>query len=163
MLPGTPDVSPRVSDSRDVQFLSAAHAAGLQALSMEPDVAAVAGVDVAISLDIALEFIALATKARENGRAFIFVLTHGPEVSGICRLIGVLGVPRLIVAVAHAYRGQGNGAFLVGHVLEYAFETLGLERVTAAGACLRVVSQFGRLEGNGLSRSEWLAKRLENG
>jgi GNAT superfamily N-acetyltransferase len=148
-----------VTQDRKVELLSADHIEGLRLLSMEPDVAGVAGIDVAIPLDAAAEFIGIATKAREDGRSYVFVLVEDGEVSGVCRLIGVLGVPRLIVGVRHAYRGRGNGAFLVRHVLEYAFETLGLELVTATGPCLRLVSQYGRLDGNGLSRSEWMAAR----
>ena len=124
---------------------------------MEPDVAAAAGLSVSLSVDQALEYIATVTKAREEGRSYIFVLTDGDDVSGICRLIGVLGLPRLIVAIGRRYRGHGNGSFLVRHVLEFAFETLQLERVTATGACLRLVSQFGRSESNGITRQEWLA------
>jgi hypothetical protein len=125
---------------------------------MEPDVAAAAGLGVALSVQEAVEYITVATKAREEGRAYIFVLTDRTRVSGICRLIGVLGVPRLIVAISHAYRGRGNGSFLVRHVLDSPLPTLQLERV-ATGACLRIVSQFGRPDGNGLSRQEWLAAR----
>lgn len=146
-----------MSSDRKVELLSAEHAEGLRLLSMEPDVAGVAGVDVGISLDAAADFIGIATKAREDGRSYVFVLVEDGEVTGVCRLIGVLGVPRLIVGVRHAYRGQGNGAFLVRHVLENAFETLGLGLVTATGPCLRLVSQYGRLDGNGLTRSEWVA------
>ncbi len=149
------------SESREVLLLSAAHTEGLRALSREPDVAAVAAVSVALSPEAAAEYIEVATKAREEGRAWIFVLTDHSEVSGICRLIGVLGVPRLIVAIGQAYRGQGNGSFLVRHVLEFAFETLKLERVTATGPCLRLVSQFGRLDGNELTREEWQAARTK--
>ena len=70
------------------------------------------------------------------------------------RLIGVRGFPRLIVAVGHAYRGQGNGSFLVRHVLEFAFENLKLDRVTATGPCLRLVSQFGLVsDGHALARA----------
>lgn len=148
-------------DSREVHLLSAAHAAGLRELSKEPDVAAAAALSLTLTHEQAVEYIAVATKAREEGRSYIFVLTDRTEVLGICRLIGVLGVPRLIVAVGHMYRGQGNGALLVRHVLEFAFENLQLEQVTATGACLRVVSQFGRLEGNVLTRQEWLAARAK--
>jgi GNAT superfamily N-acetyltransferase len=149
----------RMSESREVHLLSAAHAGGLRALSMEPDVAGAAALGLALSPEAAAEYIAIAAKAREEGRSYIFVLTDRNEVLGICRLIGVLGVPRLIVAVGHAWRGQGNGSFLVRHVLEFAYETLGLELVTATGACLVLVSQFGRLDGNGLTRSAWQAAR----
>ena len=108
------------------------------------------------------EYIAAAVKAREEGRAYVFVLTNGNQVLGVCRLIGVRGVPRLIVAVGHAYREQGNGSFLVRHVLEFAFENLGLEQVTATGACLRLVSQFGlQSNGQGLARKEWQEARVK--
>jgi RimJ/RimL family protein N-acetyltransferase len=150
-----------MSNSREVHLLSATHADGLRALSMEPDVAAVAAISVAPSPGETAEYITVATNAREEGRAYIFVLTDRTELLGICRLIGVLGVPRLIVAISHAYRGQGNGSFLVRHVLEFAFETLQLERVTATGACLRLVSQFGQLDGNGLTRQEWQTARAK--
>ena len=74
------------------------------------------------------------------------------------------GIPRLIVAVGQAYRGQGNGSLLVGHVLEFAFENLALDRVTATGACLRLVSQFGLLaDGHGLARQEWQEARTKTG
>jgi GNAT superfamily N-acetyltransferase len=145
------------SVSREVHVLSAAHADGIRALSMEPDVAAAAGLDVALSPEATIDHIAVATKAREEGRAYVFVLTDGDAVLGICRLIGLLGVPRLIVAVGHAYRGKGNGSFLVRHVLEFAFETLHEERVTATGACLALVSQFGRVGGSELTRQAWRA------
>ena len=128
---------------------------------MEPDVAGAAALDLSLTHDQATEYIAQAAKARDEGRAFIFVLTSGVDVLGICRLIGVLGVPRLIVAVGHAYRGQGNGSFLVRHVLEYAFEHLKLERVTATGPCLVLVSQFGQARGNELTRQAWLSARAK--
>lgn len=138
-------------------MLSPAHADGIRALSAEPDVAAVAGMDGPLSSEDVAVYIAAAAKAHEERQSYIFVLTDGARVSGICRLIGVRGVPRLIVAVGQAYRGRGNGAFLVRHVLEFAFEKLGLEQVTATGACLRLMSQFGlRSGGNALSRQEWL-------
>ena len=146
-----------VNESREVQFLSTAHAEGIRALSREPDVAVAAGLGVALSPEEAAEYIAVATKAREEGRSFIFVLTDRSEVLGVCRLIGVLGVPRLIVAVGQAYRGKGNGSFLVRHVLAFAFETLQLERVTATGPCLVLVSRFGRVDDGGLTRQVWQA------
>ena len=93
----------------------------------------------------------------------MFVLTTGSEVSGVCRLIGVLGVPRLIVAIGRKYRGQGNGSYLVSHVLEFAFRNLELERVTATGACLGIVAQFGPTNGIGLTRQKWLAAREKTG
>jgi RimJ/RimL family protein N-acetyltransferase len=106
-------------------------------------------------------YIAAATQARGEGRSYIFVLTNGSAVSGVCRLIGVRGVPRLIVAIGHAYRGQGNGSFLVRHVLAFAFDSLGLEQVTATGPCLSLVSQFGRLsDGGALTREDWLEQKL---
>ena len=146
-----------VSESREVHLLSTAHAEGIRALSREPDVAAAVGLSVALSPEEAAEYIAVATSAREEGRSYVFVLTDRSEVLGVCRLIGVLGVPRLIVAIGRAYRGQGNGSFLVRHVLAFAFETLQLERVTATGACLLLVSQFGRVHDSGLTRQEWQA------
>jgi RimJ/RimL family protein N-acetyltransferase len=148
-----------VTESGEIHLLSAAHAEGLRVLFMEPDVAAVAAVSVALSASGVVEYIAATTESREEGRSYVFVLTKGLEVLGICRLIGVLGVPRLIVAIGQAYRGQGNGRFLVRHVLEFAFESLQLERVTASGPCLHLVSQFGRADGNGLSKKEWLSER----
>ena len=148
-------------ESREVHLLAAAHAEGLRVLSMEPDVAAAAGMGGALSAEESHEYIDAATKAREEGRAWIFVLTDRTEVLGICRLIGVLGVPRLIVAVGHAYRGRQNGSFLVRHVLDFAFQTLQLERVTATGACLALVSRFGPVDGNGITRSAWQAERAK--
>jgi RimJ/RimL family protein N-acetyltransferase len=116
---------------------------------------------MAPSPDAIVAYIEEATKAREERRSYVFVLTDGSAVSGICRLIGVRGVPRLIVAIGQAYRGRGNGSFLVRHVLEFAFETLRLERVTATGACLSLVSQFGNVSnGNGLTREDWQKGRL---
>ncbi len=149
-----------MSESRGVYLLSTAHAAGLRILSREPDVAAAAGMNIAASEDDIGAYIASATRAREEGWAYVFVLTRGTEVSGVCRLIGIRGVPRLIVAIGHAYRGQGNGSFIVRHVLEFAFDTLELEQVTATGACLRLVSRFGsRSGGQGLTKAEWLEAR----
>ena len=144
-----------MSELRTVSFLSAAHAEGLRALSIEPDFAAAAGVSVALSPEEAANYIAAATEARVEGRAYVFVLTLGAEVLGVCRLIGVRGVPRLIVAIGGAYRGKGNGSFIVRHALEFAFENLQLERVTASGACLSLVAQFGRVDGNGLARQAY--------
>lgn len=150
-----------MSESREVHLLPAANAEGLRVLFREPDVAAVAAIIAAPSAEEVAEYVDEATKAQEEGRSYIFVLTDRSQVSGICRLIGVLGVPRLIVAIGHAYRGRGNGLFLVRHVLEFAFETLQLERVTAGGPCLVLVSRFGRLDGNGLTRQEWQAARAK--
>jgi RimJ/RimL family protein N-acetyltransferase len=109
------------------------------------------------------DYIATAEKAREGGRSYVFALVEGSEVLGVCRLIGLLGVPRLIVAVGGAYRGKGNGSILVRHVLTFAFEKLKIDLVTASGPCLRLVSQFGRLHGNGLTRTEWHAGRAKGG
>ena len=129
-------------------------------MSGEPDFAAAIGMITAPSPEAVADYIQAATKAQEEGRAYVFVLTDGNQVLGVCRLIGVRGVPRLIVAVGHAYREQGNGSFLVRHVLEFAFENLGLEQVTATGACLRLVSQFGlQSNGQGLARKEWQEAR----
>jgi RimJ/RimL family protein N-acetyltransferase len=151
-----------VSESREVQVLSADHAEGVRTLSMEPDVAGAAGLGVSMTPDETLAYMASAMEAREAGIANVFVLTDGAKVLGICRLIGVRGVPRLIVAVGRAYRGQGNGSFLVRHVLQYAFETLDLERVTATGPCLNLVSHFGLADGDGLDRQAWTAARARN-
>lgn len=148
-----------MSESHEVRLLSAEHAEGIRALSMEPDVAPAAGLSAALSLEEAAEYVAAATRAREEGIAYIFVLTDHTRVAGICRLIGVRGVPRLVVAIGRAYRGRGNGSLLVRQVLEFAFETLELERVTATGACLRLVSQFGQVDGIGLTRVAWQAAR----
>ena len=152
-----------MSESRTVAPLTAAHAEGLRVLSMESDFAAAAAMNVAISAEEAAEYIDTAEKAREEGRSYIFVLTDRDEVLGLCRLIGVLGVPRLIVAVGGAYRGQGNGSFLVKHVLEFAFEKLHLDRVTASGPCLHLVSRFGSLSTvhaiGGINRQEWQMAR----
>ena len=145
-----------MSESRGVYLLSTAHADGLRALSREPDVAAVAAISMAPSPGEIADYIAAAVKAQEEGRSYVFMLTDGTEVLGICRLIGVRGVPRLIVAIGHAYRGHGHGSFLVRHVLEFAFEILRLDRVTATGACLRLVSQFGvPSDGHSLTREDW--------
>lgn len=148
-----------VNESLSIAPVALAHAEGIRALSREPDFAAAAGMAIALSEEGAADYIATATKARNDGRSYIFVLTRGTEVLGVCRLIGVLGVPRLIVAIGGAYRGQGHGSLLVRHVLEFAFETLQLERVTASGACLVIVAQCGHVNGNTLTRQEWLAKR----
>jgi RimJ/RimL family protein N-acetyltransferase len=147
-------------DGRAIQHLTEAHADGLRRLSMEPDFAAAAGMTTSLSLDEAAVYVTVATKAQADGRSFVFVLTDRGDVLGVCRLIGVLGVPRLIVAIGGAYRGQGNGSFLVKHVLEYAFETLQLDRVTAGGPCLRILGQFGPLSnGQELTREDWKAAR----
>ena len=151
-----------MNELRAVSYLSAEHAAGLRALSREPDFAPAAGASVALSPEHAADYIATTTKAREEGRSYVFVLTKGTEVLGVCRLIGILGVPRLIVAIGGAYRGQGNGSFLVRHVLKFAFDNLHLERVTAGGACLSLVSRFGRLEGNGITREDWQGARAKS-
>ena len=143
-------------ESRAVHLLSPVHAPGLRALAEEPDFAAATGFNVTPSTEEVARYITESTKAREEGRAYVFVLTEREAVLGVCRLIGVRGIPRMIVAVGHAYRGQGNGSFLVRHVLEFAFENLELEQVTATGACLRLVAQFGLLEdGRGLTRQDW--------
>jgi RimJ/RimL family protein N-acetyltransferase len=150
-----------LSETREVLMMAMEHAEGLRALFGEPDVAAAAGISMAPSPGQIADYIEAATKARDEGRSYIFVLANGPAVLGVCRLIGVRGVPRLIVAIGHAYRGQGNGSFLVRHVLEFAFENLGTEQVTATGACLSLVSQFGRLSnGGGLTRADWMKERL---
>ena len=150
-----------MNELRGVYLLSAAHAEGLRALSGDPDFAAAAAISLAPLPGEAAAYIAAATKAREEGQSWVFVLTDRSEVLGVCRLIGVRGVPRLIVAIGHAYRGKGNGSFIVRHVLEFAFENLRLERVTATGACLNLVSQFGQLDGNGLTRQAWLEARAK--
>jgi RimJ/RimL family protein N-acetyltransferase len=154
-----------VSEARAVSPLNAAHVEGLCTLSTEFDVAAAAAMNVALSAEEAAEYIDTAIKARDEGRSYIFVLTDSTEVLGVCRLIGVLGVPRLIVAIGGAYRGRGNGSFLVKHVLEFAFEKLQLERVTAGGPCLRLVSQFGSPSTThaigGITRQEWQAGRAK--
>jgi GNAT superfamily N-acetyltransferase len=145
-----------------VMLLSAEHADGLRALSAEPDVAAAAAMDGPLSPEGAARYVADAEEAREDGQSYVFVLTEDTSVSGICRLIGVRGVPRLIVAVGQAWRGRGNGSFLVRHVLEFAFDELELEQVTATGACLRLMAQFGLSDGgDALTRQEWLAWRDE--
>lgn len=144
-----------MTELRSVSLLGPAHTEGIRALSREPDFAAAAAMSVGMSPEEAAKYVAIATEAREEGRSFIFVMTEGTEVLGICRLIGVLGVPRLIVAIGGAYRGQGNGSFIVRHVLDFAFESLQLDQVTATGACLRLVAQFGQLDGNGITRHEW--------
>ena len=153
-----------MSEPRGVYQLSAAHADGLRALFREPDVAAAAGFSRPPSPDAVADYITDATKAREEGRSYVFVLIDRSEVLGICRLIGVRGVARLVVAIGHAHREQGNGSILVRHVLEFAFENLGLDRVTATGACLRLVSQFGlQADGQSLARHEWQEARAETG
>lgn len=145
-----------VSESRAVHFLSSEHAEGLRELSTDFEFAAAAGTSTGLSAEEAADYIAVAAKAREEGRSYVFVLTDGTNVLGVCRLIGVRGVPRLIVAIGQAYRGQGNGSFLVKQVLEFAFSNLGAEQVTAGGACLRLLAQFGRLSGGqALTRKDW--------
>lgn len=150
-----------VTELRGVYLISVAHAEGLRALAREYDFAAAAGINTMASAEDVADYIAAATRMREEGRAWVFVLTKGTEVLGVCRLIGVQGVPRLIVSIGRAYRGQGNGSFLVRHVLEFAFEELKLERVTAGGPCLRLVAQFGQVEGNGLTLQKWEAARAK--
>ena len=155
-----------MTQSRRVDLLSTDHLDGLRVLSTEYDVAAVLGVAGPLSATEAAEYIETTIKARDEGRSYVFVLTDGTDVLGICRLIGVKGVPRLIVAVGGAYRGRGNGLRLVKHVLEYAFETLGLDRVTASGPCLSLVSQC-RVESNGqllggITREEWSEARAQS-
>ena len=130
-------------------------------MSSEPDFAAAAAMSVHMSPEEAARYIAIASEARDEGRSYVFVLTEGTKVLGVCRLIGVLGMPRLIVAIGGAYRGQGNGSFIVRHVLEFAFENLHLEQVTASGACLRLVAQFGRVSGNRLTMKEWQTARAK--
>jgi GNAT superfamily N-acetyltransferase len=112
-----------VTEPLSVSLLSPAHAEGLRELSREADFAGAAGMGYALSEEGVAEYIASATKAQDDGRSYIFVLTRGTEVLGVCRLIGVLGVPRLIVSIGASYRGQGNGSLLVRRVLEFAFDT----------------------------------------
>jgi RimJ/RimL family protein N-acetyltransferase len=141
---------------RRVELLTAEHAEGLRVLSTDFAFAAAAGVSVGLSAEKAADYIAVAAKAREEGRSYVFVLVDGTVVMGVCRLIGIRGVPRLIVAIGLPYRGQGNGSFLVRHVLEFAFAKLGEERVTASGPCLRLLAQFGPLSGGqALTRKDW--------
>lgn len=141
---------------RRVELLGPEHAEGLRVLSTDFEFAGAAGVSVGLSAAEAADYIAEAEKAREEGRSHVFVLTKGSEVLGVCRLIGLRGVPRLIVAIGLPYRGQGNGSFLVKHVLEIAFVKLGEERVTASGPCLRLLAQFGPLSGSQtLTRQDW--------
>lgn len=97
-----------MTELRSVSLVSAAHAEGIRVLSREPDFAAAAGMGVDLSPEQAVAYITTAARAREEGRSYVFVLTRAAEVLGICRLIGVLGVPRLIVAIGGAYRGQGT-------------------------------------------------------
>ncbi len=150
-----------MTETRAVSLLSEAHAEGIRKLSAEADFAAAAGMSVDLSPDETAIYIATTTKAREAGRSYIFVLVNDDNVLGICRLIGVLGVPRLIVAIGGAYRGQGNGSYLVRHALEFAFDALELERVTASGPCLNLVAQFGQIDGNGLTLREWRTARAK--
>lgn len=150
-----------MTDPLGVSLVSPAHAEGLRVLSREADFAGAAGMGIALSAEGTATYIETATRAQESGRSYVFVLSRGTEVLGVCRLIGVLGVPRLIVSIGGAYRGQGNGAFIVRHVLEFAFGSLQLDLVTASGACLVIVAQFGRVDGNGLTRQAWLAARAK--
>ena len=153
-----------VSESRAVQLLSPEHAGGLRLLSTDPEFSAAAGVAIGLSAEGAAEYIAAAETAREEGKSYVFVLTDGTDVLGVCRLIGLRGVPRLIVAIGLQYRGRGNGSFLVKHVLEFAFTKLGEERVTAGGPCLRLLAQFGPLSGGqSLTRKDWQNTLTVNG
>jgi RimJ/RimL family protein N-acetyltransferase len=152
---GDTDFLQSVSERR-VELLSAEHAKGVRALSTDFEFAAAAGVTVGLSAEGATDYIAAAEQARKESRSYVFVLIDGAEVLGVCRLIGVRGVPRLIVAIGRPYRGQGNGSFLVKHVLEFAFAKLGEEQVTASGPCLRLLAQFGPLSGGqALTRKDW--------
>jgi RimJ/RimL family protein N-acetyltransferase len=145
-----------VSETRAVQLLSPEHAEGLRLLSTDLEFSAAAGTAVGLTEEGAAQYIDVAAKARDEGRSYVFVLTEGPDVLGVCRLIGVRGVPRLIVAIGLAYRGRGNGSFLVKQVLKFAFENLKEEQVTAGGACLRLLAQFGPLSGgDALRRQDW--------
>src|SRR5688572_30389403 len=110
---------------RRVELLSPEHAEGIRVLATDFEFAAAAGVMVGLSAEGATDYIAAAEQAREEGRSYVFVLIDGKEVLGVCRLIGVRGVPRLIVAIGQPYRAQGNGSFLVKQVLEFAFAKLG--------------------------------------
>jgi RimJ/RimL family protein N-acetyltransferase len=150
----TDSFSSMVSERR-VELLSAEHAEGLRVLSTDFAFAAAAGVSVGLSAEGAADYIAVAEKAREEGWSYVFVLIDGTEVLGVCRLIGVRGVPRIIVAIGLPYRGQGNGTLLVKQVLEFAFAKLGEEQVTASGPCLRLLAQFGPLSGQALTRKDW--------
>jgi GNAT superfamily N-acetyltransferase len=141
---------------RRVELLSPQHGEGVRALSTDFEFAAAAGVGLGLSAEGATDYIVAAEKAREEGRSYVFVLIDGTEVLGVCRLIGLRGVPRLIVAIGLPYRGQGNGSFIVQHVLEFAFAKLGEEQVTASGPCLRLLAQFGPLSGGqALTREDW--------
>ena len=51
-------------------MLSAAHAEGVRVLSMEPDVAAAAGLGIALSAEETRDYIAAATKAREQMQGY---------------------------------------------------------------------------------------------
>jgi RimJ/RimL family protein N-acetyltransferase len=141
---------------RRVELLSPEHAEGVRVLSTDFEFAATAGVTVGLSAKGATDYIAAAEQAREEGRSYVFVLIDGTAVLGVCRLIGVRGVPRLIVAIGQPYRGEGNGSFLVKQVLEFAFAKLGEQQVTASGSCLRLLAQFGPLSGGqALTRKGW--------
>ncbi len=152
-------------ERRAVHSLSVSHAPASQSLCEDPEIAALLGLSRSPSRDDVTRFIEERLAARNAGSAYVFLLTQGTTILGICGLLdaGSGTPPELMVATASGHRGAGHATFASERVLELAFVNLQLERIQAHPvmshpACSRLLSRLGFSTTGGraeLTRGHW--------
>jgi RimJ/RimL family protein N-acetyltransferase len=114
-----------------VEMIRPEHSAAIQELVTDPAIAEVARVFYPSLLDGAQAFVERCAKERNDGQAFVHVVTARTLLLGICGLHDV--APRqsaeLRFWIGRPFWGKGLATFAVGNMLDFAFGPLHLERV----------------------------------
>ena len=159
------------------------HAPAVQALAVDPRVAATTNVPHPYPVDGAVTWIRFTTAQRELGREMNFAILDGGTLVGVCGVISIeAGVGEVGYWIGVPYWGRGYASAAVAGLLRMAFEDRALERLKSSclvrnAPSLRVLDKagfrrvgFGMLPGEKwtaedrcvlfeLTREEWLIRR----
>lgn len=122
-----------MGESRGVYMLSAAHVDALRPLLADSQIAAALELPRPFGEAQTRDWVTTQMRARGEGRAYLFVISDSGAVLGVCGLMNAgHGEPaRFVVALPPVHRGKGHARFAGERVLEFAFQNLQLDRVTA--------------------------------
>lgn len=139
-----------MGETRGVYALSPDHADAIRSLARDPEIAVAIGISGSPSERDVRDWISAQGHARAEGRAYLFVLSDGDDVVGLCGLTDAGGAepPRFTVTIDRAHRGTGHAAFAGRRMLELAFQNLQLDRIVSgtsgtSAAWLHVLERLG--------------------
>lgn len=122
-----------IHSSLALHQLGLEHAAELEALASDPEVAATTRIPHPYPAGGARLYIEEARRQREAGNAYVFAIMEGGHLVGACGLHEIVPGETAEVGywVGRPHWGRGIATFATGMLLEFAFRNLRLPRVIA--------------------------------